>query len=121
MRKLLNLLPGRRRQLERDLSRELQYHLDRRADELKQSGLDDREARRRAAIEVGGTAQVQEEVREVWLTRWLRDFAADVRLSGRGFARSPSFTAAAVLSLALGIGASGRDFLLVAQILPWRR
>src|SRR5262245_36896259 len=100
MGKLLNLLRFRRRRLERDFGRELEYHLDRRVDDLKRLGLDDREARRRAAIELGGVAQLQEEVRDVWLTRWLRDFGADVRYSARAFFRSPSFTAAAVLSLA---------------------
>jgi predicted permease len=116
MRRLLNLLGFRRRRLERDLGRELQYHLDRRVDDLKRSGLGDNEARRRAAVELGGIAQVQEEVRDVWLTRWLRDFGSDVLFSTRSFLRRPSFTAAAVLSLALGIGATTAIYSLVDQL-----
>ncbi len=50
------------------------------------------EARRRVAVELG-LAQVREEVRDVWLTRWLRDFLYDLRFSARSFLRSPGFTA----------------------------
>ena len=62
-------------------------------------------------------AQVREEVRDVWLTRWLRDFVYDLRFSARSFLRSPSFTATAVLSLALGIGATTAIYSLVDQVI----
>ena len=58
-----------------------------------------------------------EEVRDVWLTRWLRDFVYDLRFSARSFLRSPSFTATAVLSLALGIGATTAIYSLVDQVI----
>src|SRR5439155_3783620 len=90
----------RLRNLESGLDRELQYHIDRHVSDLVQSGLPEVEARRQAAQEIGGVTQVQEEVRDIWLTRWLRDFAYDLRFSARSFRRSPSFTATAVLSLA---------------------
>ena len=80
------------------------------------SGLPEPEARRRAALELGGATQVREEVRDVWLTRWLRDFVYDLRFSARSFLRSPSFTATAVLSLALGIGATTAIYSLVDQV-----
>src|SRR5215467_9386909 len=115
MRQLLNWL--RRGRLERGLDRELQYHLDRRVSDLVRSGLPDVEARRQAALELGGVTQVQEQVRDVWLTRWARDFLYDLRFSARSFRRSPSFTAAAVLSLALGIGATTAIYSLVDQII----
>src|ERR1700731_2786010 len=114
MRHILNWF--RRRNLERGLDRELQYHIDRRADDLVLSGLSEQEARSRATRELGGLAQVQEEVRDVWLTRWLRDFLYDIRFSARSFRRSPSFTATAVLSLALGIGAASAIYSLVDQV-----
>ena len=102
--------------MEQDLDRELRYHLERRAHDLIASGVSESEARRQAAIEFGGFAQVQEEVRDIWLTRWLRDFACDLRLSARSFLRSPSFTATAVLSLALGIGATTAIYSLLDQV-----
>jgi predicted permease len=115
MKQLLNWL--RRGNLEGDLDRELRYHFDRRVSDLMQSGLPEKEARRRAMLELGGLTQVREEVRDVWLTRWLRDFAYDLRFSARSFFRSPSFAATAVLSLALGIGATTAIYSLVDQVL----
>ncbi len=51
MARFLNLLPWRRRRLEQDLERELRYHIDRRVDDLRQSGVSDAEARQRVAVE----------------------------------------------------------------------
>ena len=58
MAKLLNLLPWRRRRLERELDRELHYHMERRIDDLRRAGATVAEARRRAALEFGGVARV---------------------------------------------------------------
>src|SRR5258708_1573684 len=115
MRQLWNWF--RRGNLERGLDRELGYHLERRVGDLMGSGLSEQEARRQARLEIGGLRQVREEVRDVWLTRWLRDFAYDLRFSARSFLRSPSFTATAVLSLALGIGATTAIYSLIDQVL----
>ncbi len=114
MRQLANWF--RRKKLESGVDRELRYHLDRRIIDLERSGLPTEEARREALLELGGIAQIQEEVRDIWLTRWLRDFVYDLRFSARSFLRSPSFTATAVLSLALGIGATTAIYSLVDQI-----
>ena len=115
MRQLFNWF--RRDQLERGLDRELRYHLERRVADLMDRGLAEAEARRQATIELGGLTQVREEVRDVWLTRWLRDFVYDLRFSARNFLRAPSFTATTVLSLALGIGATTAIYSLVDQVL----
>ena len=117
MNRILNWF--RLRRLEGDLDRELQYHIDRRMTDLLHSGLPEPEARRRVALELGGTMQVREEVRDIWLTRWLRDFVYDLRFSARSFLRSRSFTATAVLSLALGIGATTALYSLIDQVV-WR-
>src|SRR6266566_5266976 len=106
----------RRKKLESGVDRELRYHLDRRIIDLERSGLPTEEARREALLELGGIAQIQEEVRDIWLTRWLRDFVYDLRFSARSFLRSPSFTATAVLSLALGIGATTALYSLIDQV-----
>jgi predicted permease len=81
------------------------------------SGLTEAEARKEATLELGSMTQVREEVRDVWLTRWLRDFVYDLRFSARSFLRGPSFTATTVLSLALGIGATTAIYSLVDQVL----
>jgi predicted permease len=117
MRRFLNLFGSRRRRMESDLDRELRYHMERRVRDLTDSGLGESEARRQAAIEFGGIAQVQEEVRDAWFSRWLDDCGRDVRYAVRTLLRSPGFTATSVLSLALGIGASAAVFSLFDQAL----
>src|SRR5947209_277739 len=114
MNRILNWF--RLRKLEGDLDRELQYHIDRRVTDLIHSGVAEREARRRVALELGGATEVREEVRDIWLTRWLRDFVYDLRFSARSFRRSPSFTATALLSLALGIGSTTALYSLIDQV-----
>src|SRR5215475_8504936 len=114
MNRILNWF--RLRRLEGDLDRELQYHIDRRVTDLIHSGLPEPEARRRVALEFGSTTELREEVRDVWLSRWLRDFVHDLRFSARSVLRSPSLTATAVLSLALGIGATTALYSLIDQI-----
>src|SRR5260370_15911982 len=106
----------RRGSLERGLARELQYHFDRRVADLTTAGIPEAEARRRVAIELR-LAQVHEEVRDVWLTRWLRDFLYDLPFSARSFLPSPGFTPATLLSLALGIGATTAIYSLVDQVI----
>src|SRR5712691_1534923 len=117
MRKLLNLLRGRRARLENDLDRELRYHFDRRVEDLRAEGRGEQDARKQAAIEMGGIDQVQENVRETWTWRWLEDAIRDARYAARSLARSPGFTATAVASLAIGIGASAAIFSLLDQVL----
>ncbi len=115
MKTLLNWF--RQDSLESGLDRELRYHFDRRVTDLQQSGMAETEAKRQAMLELGGLTQVREEVRDVWLIRWLREFLHDLRFSARSLLRSPSFAATAVLSLALGIGATTAIYSLVDQVL----
>jgi predicted permease len=115
--KLLNFLPWRRARLEQDLGRELTYHVERRIDDLKAAGLAEDAARQRAAIEFGGVAQVQEQVRDAWMWRWLDVLSRDVRYAFRALRRSPGFAGAAILSLALAIGANTAIFSIVQGIL----
>src|ERR1700676_2845850 len=106
----------RRGSMERGLDRELQYHFDRRVADFTAAGVPEPEARLRVAAELG-LVRVREEVRDVWLTRWFRDFLYDLRFSARSFLRSPGFTATTLLSLALGIGATTAIYSLVDQVI----
>jgi len=117
VRRILNLLKTRRQRLEHDLDRELRDHLERRVADLRQAGVSEDDARRRAAIELGGIEQVREDVRETWVWRGLDEALRDVRYAARSLARSPGFTATAVASLAIGVGASAAIFSLADQIL----
>jgi len=117
MANLMNLLPWRRRRLEQDLRRELEYHLERRMEDLRNEGRNDAEARRLAAVEFGGIVAVQEEVRETWTWRWLENVNRDIRYAARTLRRSHGFTAVAVLILALPIAASSVVFSLINTVL----
>jgi hypothetical protein len=115
MAQLLNLLPWRRRRLERELDRELRYHMERRVEDLRQGARPTRR-RRQAALEFGGLAQVREDVRETWGWRWLDHVTRDVRYAFRTLRRSPAFAATALLSLALGTGVNAAIFSLIDQV-----
>ena len=117
MTKLLNLFRRRRDRLERDLDRELRYHMDRRVEDLMQDGLGEPEARRRASLELGGVPQVQEAVRDTWIWRWLDALVRDVRDAVRSLTRSWGFTLGAGAVLALAIGASTAIFSVVNTVL----
>ena len=117
MTKLLNLFRRRRDRLERDLDRELRYHIDRRVEDLIKDGLGEPEAQRRASIELGGVPQVQEAVRDTWIWRWLDELLRDVRYARRSLTRSWGFTAGAGTVLALTIGASIAIFSVINTVL----
>jgi predicted permease len=117
MSKLLNLFPWRRDRLERDLDRELRYHVDRRIEDLMKAGLSEPEARRQASVELGGVPQVQEAVRDTWISRWLEALLWDVRYSVRSLTRSWGFALGAGAVLALAIGTSVAIFSVVNAVL----
>ena len=117
MWKLLNLLPWKRRAMERELERELRYHVDRRVDELVQRGLSDADARRQAALEFGGVLQVREAVQDAWVWAWLANAQRDLQYAARLLRRNKVFAATALLSIALGIAASTAVFSLIDQVL----
>src|SRR5216683_3720980 len=96
----------RRRNREKDLERELRSDLESEAAELEESGLSAEEARYAARRAFGNTTLVTEDVRATWGARWLEDFFNDLRYTARHLRKAPGFTAAAVLSLAVGIGAN---------------
>lgn len=109
----------RRNSIEAELNEELRAHIEQQAEKYIQAGMSPQEAARRARLEFGGIEQVKEECRDTWGIRFINELGRDVRYGLRQLHRSPGFTVVAILTLALGIGATTAVLSVMESIL-WK-
>jgi len=106
----------RQRDADHDMDDEIRLHLELETEKNIALGMSAAEARRQAMIAFGGVERVKEDVRDGRGSRWLEDFAADVRYALRTLRRAPVLAATAIITLALGIGANTAIFSAVSAV-----
>jgi predicted permease len=102
--------------LDREIERELSFHLLERADELHASGMSRKEALRTARIQLGNSTLYRERTRDMDIQQWLETSLRNLRHAARALAKSPGFTAAVIATLALGIGANSAVFSAIYAV-----
>ena len=107
----------RRGAMERELDDELRFHLEEEAAKHVRAGMSPKAAMRRARVALGGLERTKEDSRDARGVIWLDVLGRDLRYALRGLRRTPGFTAAVVLTLALGMGANTAIFGVVDRLM----
>jgi predicted permease len=100
-----------------ELAAELESHLQMHIEDNLRAGMTPEEARRQALLKLGGVEQTKENYRDLRGLPWLESFLQDVRFGLRMLRKNPGFTAVAILTLALGIGANTAIFTLIDSVM----
>jgi len=107
----------RRRHVERELDKELRFHLERQIEEYAAAGMPWEEARYAALRKLDGFTQIEEQCRDMRRTNWIENFWSDLHYALRSLGKSPGFTAVILLTLGLSIGANSAIFSMIHGVL----
>jgi putative ABC transport system permease protein len=116
LRRRLAMITGRDR-FDRDLEEEMRLHADLKAEEFEAAGITPDDSRRLARAVVGNNLVLREESHEAWGWAWLETLVQDLRYGARVLRKAPGFAVSAILTLALGTGATTTVFSAIYGVL----